>query len=63
MPAIFGYYFQYLAYVMLSMLIVTLLPRYTDAKQKRRSRTHNVFKPDVSKLQQTDGSWGKYLGV
>ena len=39
------------------------LPRYTDAKQKGRSRTHNVFKPDVSKLQQTDGSWGKYLGV
>ena len=63
MPAIFGYYFQYLAYVMLSMLIVTLCPVILTLNRKRRSRTHNVFKPDVSKLQQTDGSWGKYLGV
>lgn len=40
MPAIFGYYFQYLAYVMLSMLIVTLCPVILTLNRKGvRERT------------------------
>ena len=40
MPEIFGYYFQYLAYVMLSMLIVTLCPVILTLNRKGvRERT------------------------
>ena len=67
MPAIFGYYFQYLAYVMLSMLIVTLCPVILTLNRKgvrERTMCSSLTSANYSRQTALGASiWGKTLSV